>query len=475
MASDTTRVTQRLQSDTVEQALAGSPYSLPSDELGRQRMLALETRLEELDNRCARLHRSLQRQMAGILRTNQRVREIYESNAIEGLGASLMETQSLLTSTEAIQIQQALNRHAVVTAVAAEPKVQQVLGLYGAKLVAEELASTSGRFLTEADLRGMHALILGSEMGAGEYKRYHNQIEGSSHIPVAPIDVPGAMRELSAWLAGTIDHTDLPPVLRSAVAHAWLTHIHPFVDGNGRMARLVASMILGGRGYPPLVVKHHSDRGRYLDALAHSDVGGDIVPLGLLFVRVLNRLLAEMEDPNFALELFKSDLRRRGGTMFEWWDGSLTRFMDVLAAELLLHRFTLERVGWLARSDFELLRRRDSSGNSWIAKARDQRGDGEVLLWLGYVSSELYNRLSSDQVYPTLFLSVPDRSPGALHKYKRAGTTTIGLDEALLIPGATDRVLIRAGNKLQRATPLEFARHLATQIAYNGRKQSLET
>jgi Fic family protein len=265
MATDNTKVRQRLQLEAVEQALAGSPYSLPYDEVGRQRMLALETRLEELENRCARLHQSLQRQMAGILRTNQRVREIYESNAIEGIGASLMETQTLLTSTEAIQIQQALNRHADITAVTTEPKVQQVLGLYGAKLVAEELAAATGRFLTEADLRGMHSLILGSELGAGEYKRYHNRIEGSSHVPMAPTDVPGAMRELSTWLAGTIDHAGFPPVLRAAVAHAWLTHIHPFVDGNGRMARLVASMLLASRGYPPLIVKHQSDRGRYLD------------------------------------------------------------------------------------------------------------------------------------------------------------------------------------------------------------------
>jgi hypothetical protein len=210
-------------------------------------------------------------------------------------------------------------------------------------------------------------------------------------------------------------------------------------------------------------------------ALAYSDIGGDIVPLGLLFVRVLNRLLAEMEDPNFAIELFKADLRRRGGTMFQWWDGSFSRFMELLAAELLRHRFTVERVGWLARSDFELLRRRDSSGNSWIAKARDQRGDGEVLLWLGYVGPELYNRLSTAQVYPSLFLSVPDRSPEALHKYKRGSVSTIGLDEALLIPGATDRFLIRAGNKLQQATPGEFARHLAALIAYAGRQQSSDT
>ena len=65
---------------------------------------------------------------------------------------------------------------------------------------------------------------------AGTYKAAQNEIGGSEHTPAEPWSVTPEMAELAEWFAnGSGD-----AVLDAAVVHAWLTHIHPFDDGNGR-------------------------------------------------------------------------------------------------------------------------------------------------------------------------------------------------------------------------------------------------
>ena len=71
------------------------------------------------------------------------------------------------------------------------------------------------------------------------------------------------MDELCGWLS---ERPKLHPIELAAEAHYRLVTIHPFVDGNGRTARLLMNMILMMNGYPPAIIRKR-DRLSYIDSL----------------------------------------------------------------------------------------------------------------------------------------------------------------------------------------------------------------
>ena len=85
------------------------------------------------------------------------------------------------------------------------------------------------------------------------------------------IEVPWLMQELVAWINAT-EVAELHPVERSALSHFRLVHIHPFIDGNGRTARLLMNLVLIREGYPPAVIRHER-RPEYYDALDQAHEG----------------------------------------------------------------------------------------------------------------------------------------------------------------------------------------------------------
>ena len=69
------------------------------------------------------------------------------------------------------------------------------------------------------------------------------------------------------WLK---ENKNMHPVLLATEAHYRLVSIHPFIDGNGRCARLLMNLILIQNGYPPAVIKM-SERREYIDAVQKAD------------------------------------------------------------------------------------------------------------------------------------------------------------------------------------------------------------
>ncbi|TAK55065.1 MAG: Fic family protein [Dehalococcoidia bacterium] len=74
----------------------------------------------------------------------------------------------------------------------------------------------------------------------GTYRRGQNRV-GDVYVPPDQGDVPQLMRALALWLR-TPD--DVHPVIRAGIAHLQLVAIHPFWDGNGRVARALATLVL---------------------------------------------------------------------------------------------------------------------------------------------------------------------------------------------------------------------------------------
>jgi Fic family protein len=90
---------------------------------------------------------------------------------------------------------------------------------------------------------------------------------GARFVPPKPDDVPGLVDDLALFCA----RTDLPPLVLSAVAHAQLEVIHPFVDGNGRVGRMLLQHLLlarTGLATPvPVSVPWSRDMDRYVAGL----------------------------------------------------------------------------------------------------------------------------------------------------------------------------------------------------------------
>jgi Fic family protein len=67
------------------------------------------------------------------------------------------------------------------------------------------------------------------------------------YLPPANELVPGLVDDLAAWLYGVGEEVD--PLVRAALTHVWLAAVHPFRDGNGRTARIAASLVMYRAGY----------------------------------------------------------------------------------------------------------------------------------------------------------------------------------------------------------------------------------
>ncbi len=95
------------------------------------------------------------------------------------------------------------------------------------------------------------------------------------------------MQDWEGWLSDAAH--DLHPVALAAQAHHRLVAIHPFIDGNGRTARLVMNLILFRYGYPPTVLLSINRR-QYYQVLMQAD-GGRIGPLENFVGKAVERSL----------------------------------------------------------------------------------------------------------------------------------------------------------------------------------------
>ena len=136
-------------------------------------------------------------------------------------------------------------------------------------------------------IREVHAELLsrgrGKNKSPGEFRRSQNWIGGSrpgnaSFVPPPPQHVEDAMAELERFLHD--DPSPTPPLLKAALAHVQFETIHPFLDGNGRVGRLMIPMMLCIDGvlrepllYLSLYFKQH--RARYYELLDRVRTEGD--------------------------------------------------------------------------------------------------------------------------------------------------------------------------------------------------------
>lgn len=184
----------------------------------------------------------------------------YNSNAIEGNSLTLKET--FLVINEGLTIKgKPLKDH-----LEAKSHTEALEYLY------ELLDKDKRNTLSERLIREMNQIVMRDidKEWAGRYRNSNVIIGGAVHSPPEAVEVPQLMQELVEWARQ--NRKSLHPVELSAILHHKLVHIHPFIDGNGRTARLVMNVVLMQAGFP-LVVVLKNDRKKYYLTLGEADKG----------------------------------------------------------------------------------------------------------------------------------------------------------------------------------------------------------
>lgn len=265
-----------------------------------------------------------------------------DSGAIEGL----YETDRGLTYTIAVKEaawQTAMRQHD-----------ERMPDFFQAQLAAYDLASevaASRQPFTEAWIRRLHEVLcqpqasykaltpqgwVESPLPKGEYKRQPNhvrQADGSAHA-YAPVDLTAA--EMHRFV-DQLNSTELEiahPVLQAVYAHYWLVAIHPFADGNGRVARALASVFLRRAAHIPLLI-WADQRVEYFDALEAADRGGRQTFVDFVFDRAIdaftlvsNELGPYPEDQMVALSKVHASY---GGLTFQELDDKAAQIVQRIA------------------------------------------------------------------------------------------------------------------------------------------------
>ncbi|MDZ4228640.1 MAG: Fic family protein [Patescibacteria group bacterium] len=211
------------------------------------------------------------------LREKFQIEMTYNSNAIEGNCLTLKETFWVIS--EGITVKnKPLKDH-----LEAKDHHEALEFLY-------ELLQPRHRVtVSEKLIRELHSLVMKKtdEDWAGRYRQSNVFITGTDYTPPDASAVPGSMAQLINWFGKT--RRRLHPIELAARFHHQLVFVHPFLDGNGRTARLIMNVVLMRKGYP-LAIILKNDRKKYYQVLQQAD-RDDFLPLVRFVAQTVERSL----------------------------------------------------------------------------------------------------------------------------------------------------------------------------------------
>ena len=231
----------------------------------------LDERKEKLDSK-----RPIPKETLKTLEENFKLEWTYNSNAIEGNTLTLKETKVVL---EGITIGGKTMREHL-----------EAINHNEAILFLEELIKDN-KELTELDIKNIHYIVLKGidNENAGRYRIENVIISGASHIPPEAVIIPELMEKLIYRYDEWKDKYH--PIIVSALLHAEFVKIHPFIDGNGRTARLLMNFEVMKNGYPPIIIKTE-ERHKYYEALDKGAMTGNYTD----FVKMITKQAEKMMD-----------------------------------------------------------------------------------------------------------------------------------------------------------------------------------
>jgi len=222
-------------------------------------------------------YRPLEKEIINNLHEDLVLRWTYNSNAIEGNTLTLKETKVAL---EGITIGgKTMREH--FEAINHREAIYFVEGLVQKK-----------ENLTEWQIKSIHQLILKNidEKNAGVYRNSNVIISGTKHTLPDHINLISDMNNLIEWYK--VKAKVLHPIERAARVHVDFVKIHPFINGNGRTARLLMNLELMKDGFPPVVWPVEM-RLRYYEALDNAHTENDYS----LFLDLTTKIVEDSFSP----------------------------------------------------------------------------------------------------------------------------------------------------------------------------------
>lgn len=224
----------------------------------------LSYRLHDIDRLKFRIERMLiMPKHEQWLRREAFIRTAYSSTMVEN---------STITEEE---MEKAARQSPVASIAKARPDVAN----YATALEFVDFLSDAEITPDEAAIRQIHWFLMkeihDTRLKPGQYRTEPNWVEDKGikvYEPPFHVDVPILMRDFSVWLR---EDTNINPILKAGIAHLHLIAIHSFMDGNGRAARLLATLLLqkGGYGFRKLLsldAYYQRHRDQYIEALRQS-------------------------------------------------------------------------------------------------------------------------------------------------------------------------------------------------------------
>lgn len=204
-------------------------------------------------------HRPLDSHMVRELREYFRIGMTYSSNALEG--NSLTETETKIVIEDGITI-------------GGKPVKDHLEALGHSEACDLLFRLAKHQDISEANIKELHRLFYYriDEDQAGKYRKQKVIITGTTFIPPAPEQIPDLMKSFVAGIPD--DRSKHHPVEYAAILHRKLVTVHPFIDGNGRAARLLMNLALLQAGYPVAIIPPVLRRD-YLDTLNKTHKGDD--------------------------------------------------------------------------------------------------------------------------------------------------------------------------------------------------------
>ena len=216
-------------------------------------------------------------------------------------------------------------------------------------------AAEKDKPLTETFIRQLHQTMLREDyvcyrrlpdgtntsytVHAGVYKTRPNSVitvTGERFEYASPEETPALMADLVTWYNEAEAKVELSPIELASVFHYRYIRIHPFEDGNGRIARLMVNYILARHNYPMIVVKS-KDKSRYLTALHKADaLTGKLPADGAFagkeaikpFTDYMEQLLSSELSENISFVKEKAD-------MIWWYNGAFVKFANENTIKLI--------------------------------------------------------------------------------------------------------------------------------------------
>jgi len=202
-------------------------------------------------------YRPLDVHMTKQVREYFRIGMTYSSNALEG--NSLTETETKIVIEDGMTI-------------GGKPVKDHMEALGHSEAYDLLFRLAKGQNITEANVKELHRLFYYriDAKQAGKYRKRKVIITGTDFIPPAPDMIPELMKSFIAGIPE--DKAKLHPVECATIIHKDLVTIHPFIDGNGRVARLLMNLALLQGGYPLAIIPPILRRD-YMDTLDKTHKG----------------------------------------------------------------------------------------------------------------------------------------------------------------------------------------------------------